>query len=177
MYKIIALALLVSDISPEPFNNPQIRGAISKIAIQQELMDPREISHIMARGPEFEVDLKLLRERYKDLKDAPSIADAELLPHMDALTEGVAFNHRYIEYMSQKRDMEIWRSHLYDVVIQEARILEYIYNLAKDGRAKHYYVTVRRRAMKSLVEKIGYTNFYRGNFPPCAPTWRFTQIE
>ena len=96
---LLAVALLTAPAASE---RTQLDGMFSglrlplqSLAVQLEILDPREVRYILARAEDFEADLALLRRRYQELATAPPIDDALRFPERAMVTEFLAFNRSY----------------------------------------------------------------------------------
>src|SRR6476619_5326762 len=94
---ILAAALLTASVdTPEQTPTEEkwvtVRDAIHKVAIDWEIMDPREARYLIATREDFEPDLNLLRKRFAELADAPKLADCHRLPDRHTVTELIKFN-------------------------------------------------------------------------------------
>src|SRR5439155_11277213 len=108
----------------------------------------------------FSADLNMLRRRYKELADAPRLADSYRFPERAAVNELVRFNRAYRKNLDQRHLLETDR--LYQV-----------WDAVRDARCEFYYVTVRRHALKKLKDQIGDEAWDTATLPPGVPTWRF----
>src|SRR5262245_53037382 len=65
--------------------------AMKALALDWELLDPREIDYL--KNPEdFASDLKLLQGRFAELQDAPRAATVNYFPGRDLVNDMLAFN-------------------------------------------------------------------------------------
>jgi hypothetical protein len=156
---------------------PGIREAVHKLAIDWEILDPREIRYILARPEDFCSDINLLRRRYQELMDAPRVADSYRFPDRTAVNELVRFNRAFRKHLDQRHELEMDRSEALRTVMQETDRLYQIWDAVRDARCEFYYVTVRRQALKKLVSLIGDEAYLRGELPPNVPTWRFNEMK
>src|SRR4029453_6723634 len=63
------------EMTPPADDWPAIQEALQTMAVEWEILDPREVRYILARPDDFANDLTLLRNRYQELKDAPKLND------------------------------------------------------------------------------------------------------
>src|ERR1700704_568516 len=77
----------------------RLRPVLQTLAVQMEILDPREVRYILARAEDFQSDLNLLRRRYRDLIDAPPVADSLRFPEREAINEMLSFNRAYRQYI------------------------------------------------------------------------------
>lgn len=183
MELVVALVLLMGD--PDATHEVELeyfyraRHSIQQLAVMMELMDEREVRWVMMRPEDFHTDLSLLRQRYKELRDAPSVHDSERFPERSTVNDYLAFNRAYRDHLDKSRPAAAFdhRTQLYTDAIRETDQLYQIWDTVRDARCEFYYVTVRRQALKNLRERIGYDAYYRGSLPPWVPTWRFQELR
>jgi hypothetical protein len=175
---LLALALLTSDA---PVKTQDVDGltliALQQIAVSMEIMDPREARYILNRPEDVQADLKLVRRRYQELLDAPSICDAVRFPDRDIINDLLMFNRRYKQYMEQRLLLDRLEAEEVNEVIKECDQLYQIWDTIRDARCDYYYVTVRRAALKKLLDMIGPQAYYAGTLPSHVPLWGFNSIN
>ena len=174
---LLAIALLSMPPDGEeafPFDDhPGVGAALQTLAVEWEVLDPREIRYVMARSEDLPSDLNLLRRRYHDLVDAPPACDAERFPPRTTINEFLAFNRTFRQNVDARLSAQ--PSHWWDLgqTLQETDQLYQVWDAARDARCEYYYVTVRRQALKRLRELLGEQAYYAGKLPPHVPVWRF----
>jgi hypothetical protein len=154
-----------------------LRPTLQTLAVQLEILDPREVRYILARAEDFTSDLNLLRRRYRDLNDAPLLHDCHRLPDRATVNELLSFNRAYRQHLDVRQPVEL--AHWWEVraILQETDQLYQIWDTVRDARCEYYYVTVRRQALKRLREALGDEAYFSGRLPPHVPLWRFQQID
>jgi hypothetical protein len=179
---VLALALLSGppdavDAAGAPESYDSLRPVLQTLAVQLEILDPREVRYILARPEDFQSDLNLLRRRYRDLVDAPPVNDSMRFPDRESINEMLSFNRAYRQYIDTRQTVELshWWEH--QATLQETEQLYQIWDTVRDARCEYYYVTVRRQALKRLREQLGPENYYAGQLPPYVPVWRFQVIR
>src|SRR5258708_810831 len=77
---LLAAALLTGspdlpgpDFGPDAF--AAMRLPLQALAVEWEVLDPREVRYVLVRPEDFASDLSLLRRRYRDLADSPPVCD------------------------------------------------------------------------------------------------------
>src|SRR5947209_7704322 len=174
------LALVLLTTPPEPASAGtapeayvQLRPTIQAVAVQLEILDPREVRYILARPEDFQSDLNLLRRRFRELADAPPVSDSLRFPDREAINEMLSFNRAYRQYIDIRQSVELahWWEH--QATLQETEQLYQVWDTVRDSRCEYYYVTVRRQALKRLREQLGEHAYYSGQLPPYVPVWRF----
>lgn len=179
---VLATVLLAS---PVEANEPDdlapaldsLRPTMQALAVQWEILDPREVRYILSRPEDFNTDQRLLRRRYQELCDAPPLHDAMIFPDRALVKEMLNFNRAYKQHLTQQQSLDT--VHWWDLheTLQEVDRLHGIWDLVSDARCDFYYVTVRRQALKKLKETVGDQAFYSGCLPPHVPLWRFSRID
>lgn len=176
----LALILLFSppdldEPTPHPDQWPALRDSIQRLALDMEILDPREASYIMARRTEFTNDLNLLRRRRIEFEDAPRLADAGRFPDRKQVNELVLFNRAYRRHLIERHTLEQDRADQFIDAIRETDQLYRVWDAVRDARCEFYYTTVRRQAMKRLRCTIGEEAYNAAELPPNVPTWRFNE--
>ena len=178
---LAAILLTTAPGVPEPTPPteqwPAIRDAVHKLAVDWEILDPRETRYILARPDDYCADLNLLRRRYQDLHDAPRIADSFRFPDRTSVNELVRFNRAFRKHLDQRHELETDRHEEFRQVMQETDRLYQVWDSVRDARCEFYYVTVRRQALKKLKDLVGEEAYTSGTLPPNVPTWRFNELR
>jgi hypothetical protein len=175
---LLAVALLTaSPDAPEPNVNPDLylnlRPTLQQLAIQWEILDPREVRYVLTRSEDFNSDLKLLRRRYLELADAPPLSDCQRFPDRGMISDLLAFNRSYRQHLDSRQTIELVHWWELREAIQDTDRLYQVWDTIRDARCDYYYVTVRRQALKRLRDTLGPEAYYTGNLPPHVPIWRF----
>lgn len=179
---LLAVVLMTtSPESPDGLGSPELyqylAPALQHVAVQWELLDPREVRYVLARPEEFTADLQLLRRRHSELADAPSLSDCLRFPDRALINEQLAFNRAYRRHIDNRQPVELSRWWELRGVLQEIDQLYQVWDTVRDARCEYYYVTVRRQALKRLRDMVGYDDYYAGRLPPYVPVWRFQSID
>jgi hypothetical protein len=156
---------------------PAIRDAIHQVAVQWELLDPRETRYVLTRPEDFCTDLNMLRRRYQEFQDAPKVEDGMRFPDRNTVNELVRFNRAYRKHLDQRQQFETDRAEAIRDVMWETDRLYQVWDAVRDARCEFYYVTVRRHALKKLRNLVGEEAYQKGQLPPHAPTWRFNELR
>lgn len=175
----IAAALLTSPAEPKT-NGQDVY--ISEVylqfaAIGLEVMDVRETEHIFRRGYFTVCDLRVMRDRYERLADAPRSHDSNMFLNAALLNELLASNRTYYQQQEAQLQVEVLHKASFVASMEEADELYRILFYAKSACDRDYNISTRRQALKDLREKIGYRDFYAGVLPPHLPIWRFQSID
>jgi hypothetical protein len=179
---LLAVCLLTT--SPDSKETPTqlqalagLRPVIQALAMEWEILDPREVRYILARPDDFAADLKLLRRRYRDFADAPALNDGLRFPDRELVNELLSFNRAYRQHLCTRQSVDLGRWWEYRAALQETEHLYQVWDTVRDARCDYYYVTVRRQALKKLRELIGEDAYYAGRLPPYVPLWRFQRVD
>jgi hypothetical protein len=179
---LLATALLTAP--PDALQTPKdlslyagLREPLRELAIQWEILDPREAPFMLARAEEFPDDLNMLRRRYQELSDAPSVHDALRFPSRALVTDYLDFNRSYRRYLDLRQPVDRARWWEYQTALEETEQLYHIWDTVRDARCECYYIHIRRRALKTLRTTIGEEDYYNGKLPPYVPLWRFQEIQ
>jgi hypothetical protein len=178
----LATALLtaqadIPETAPLPKITPALRSAMLKLAIDWEIMDPREARLTLVRRQEYRADLSQLRRRYHDLADAPRIQDSLRFPEREYINKLKEFNEAYRRHLELQRTVESSYAWQFQEALRETDQLYDVWDTLSDARCEYYYVAYRRQALKKLREMLGPDAYYRGQLPPPVPVWRFREIE
>lgn len=158
--------LLLRDLGP----------ALRELALQWELMDPRE-THLFSNPADFKSDLKTLQTRYTDLASAPLVSEAARFPSREVVNELMSFNRSYRQDLNSRLSLDLVHTEEVRAALLETDHLYRIWDCVRDARCDYYYVTVRRQALKQLRELLGDPAFYSGTLPPHIPVWRLARME
>ena len=174
---LAAILLTTPPGTPEPTPPadrwPSLRDAIHHVAVEWEILDPRETRYVLARPEDFSTDLNMLRRRYRELSDAPMAADGLRFPDRNAVNETVRFNRAFRKHLDQRQQLETDRTDALRKVMAETDRLYQVWDAVRDARCEFYYVTVRRHALKRLRETLGDAAYAATDLPPHVPAWRF----
>jgi hypothetical protein len=177
---VLAVAVLTAP-SGHPEGEPLREHAclakpLVALALQWELLDPREAA-LMALQPEgFEADLRHMQRRYHELIDAPPLVDHQRFPCRELACEFLTFNRAYHSHLTLCRECEGHGREL-DQALTETDQLYHIWDLVRDAGSECYYVSVRRHALAALRAAIGPGEYYGGVLPPHVPVWRFERRD
>jgi hypothetical protein len=156
---------------------PALQTALQTLAVEWEILDPREVRYVLARPEDFENDLNLLRRRNQELAGAPKLADSRRFPDRNTVNELIGFNRAYRRYLEARQPLELDRSWQFRTALRETDWLYQVWDAVRDSRCEFYYVTVRRQALKRLRDLLGAEAYYAGQLPPYVPLWRFQEIN
>ena len=183
MYEIIAACLL--SMSPgtstfyfEDSEWRELQSALWTTAINWEILDSRETSYMFSQRGSFENDLKVMQQRYVDLKGYPLMKDITWrFPDRKTCQERLTFNRAFRIKVDGLLALETDRRDFNSLVLAETDFCWKVWDNIGDSTIDSFYVTSRRFAIKRLILQIGAENFYNGNIPPFVPTWRFREQD
>lgn len=154
-----------------------VRPVVQAMAIDWELLDPRETRYVLSRPEDFGGDLKLIRRRYGELHNAPPSQDCMRFPDRNLVNDLLKFNREYRQYLEARQATEtVYWWQIRETMIECDRIYQ-VWDLVRESNCDYYYVTVRRQALQQLRNTIGEEAFYSGVLPPHVPVWRFARIN
>jgi hypothetical protein len=156
---------------------PQVQSAVWTVAVNWELMDPRETNFLFSRFEDMKSDLDVLRKRNDDLKGAPLLNDSNRFPDRAAVNEMISFNRALRNHIDSRQRWETDRGDMYRAMLRETDDLFKVWDAVRDARCESFYVTTRRMALKRLRDMLGAEAYYSGYLPPYVPTWRFQEKD
>jgi hypothetical protein len=182
---ILAVALLTTPPELADFSDPiftpelyaQVRPTLQSLAVQWEVLDPREVRYVLIRLEDFPSDLKLLRRRYHELCDAPPLQDCKRFPDRSTISDLLAFNRSYRQHLDSRQAIELVNWWGLQEEVEEVDRLYQVWDTLRDARCDYYYVTVRRQALKRLREMVGPEAYCTNTLPPHVPYWRFQKAD
>lgn len=163
--------------TPSAADWPKLRDAVVRVAIEREVLDPRELTTYFLRPEDFCGDVNMLRRRHRDLEGAPKLADAQRLPPDGVALELVKFNRAYHKHLEARCQHETDRAAALRVVLEENQHLYHVWDAVRDARRDNWYVTNRRQSLRRLRDLVGEEAYRAGELPPAVPTWRFMTAE
>lgn len=180
---LLALTLLThpTDAPFEPGKGLEklayLRRSLQVLAVHLELLDPREARYILARVEDFVADVNLLRRRFRELHDAPLVADSLRFPDRATVNEFLAANRAYRQHVDVRQPVEL--AHWWELraAVQETEHLYNVWDKVRDARCEFYYVHVRRDALKQLRNLVGEEAYASAQLPPSVPRWRLQRVR
>jgi hypothetical protein len=154
-----------------------LASALKAVAIDWEILDPRENRYVLAQPEEFPADLKLLQGRYRELVNAPRLEECARLPERKLVIELMAFNRAYRNDVAIRLTLDTVHEEELRAALTETDQLYRIWDAVRDARCDYYYITVRRQALQQLRDLVGAPAYYSGVLPPHVPVWRFPVLD
>src|SRR5579871_2202370 len=129
---ILAFAMITAPPSaPAPVIDaaawPTFRTALREQAIRCEILDPRE--ERLSRLDQFGADLTTLRQRHRDLRNAPPLADALRFPNRRQVSEMLQFNQDYRKHLKERQVVDLYRGSVFKDAIRETDDLYHVWDL------------------------------------------------
>lgn len=175
MYSLaLAVAVLTAPVDA-PVDVPCSYAALQTVAECMELFDPRERLYVFRWHFDLVPDVKLVRQRYEWLADAPPACDALRFPERSVIQDCLQANRQQRAAWIDRQEWtrEDWLQPAIDCCDWCYRVYDY----ARDARCDFYYVHVRRAALKSLREAIGPELYYAGCLPPYLPAHYLLRVD
>ncbi|MBX7102693.1 MAG: hypothetical protein K1X57_01335 [Gemmataceae bacterium] len=172
----VTLLTLPPDI-PEPLPDPEtwaeLQEALVTLAIEWEILDPRETRYVFARLEDFDDNINLMRRRHRDLRGAPKLADGIRFPDHRLVNDYLSQNRSYRKHLEGRQSVEHDRLECLRAAMKETDELYQVWDAVRDARCEYYYVVVRRQALRRLLTMLGPDDYATGQLPPYLPIWRF----
>jgi hypothetical protein len=177
---IMAIMLLSAPVGtteqvPPPDRWPLVQSAIHHVAIDWEILDPRETRYVLVKPEDFQEDMDFLRKRRNDLDDAPKVSESDRLPSRQLVNDCIRFNRAYRKNLETRLMWESDRANVIGEAIRETEKLYKIWDAIRDAKCEFHYITVRRLALNKLKETLGTELYDKGELPPYVPEWRFAE--
>lgn len=132
---LAAVLLTGPDASTHPELFPVVGKAIVQLALAGDILDPREAPHFMVKQDDFIADLRILRQRHRELRDAPPVYHAYRFPERETVNELLIFNRYYrqhldatLEFFPSNRELRAARA--------ETELLYQIWDAVRDARCE-----------------------------------------
>lgn len=148
----------------------RVRAAVVAELVRLEVLDRREKSIFFRGDYEYASDLVFLRNRARQLRFAPPLADALRLPPHAQARALLDFNRAHYQYLTCRRDLDPAHGEWYQAEMNATDRLYDVWQAVDDAGREYYYPYIRRQAMMRLRDElIGPDAYYRVRLPPCVP--------
>lgn len=174
---ILAVLLLQAPRVPEDWLKPDalaprwpmLQFSLVSVALDWEILDPREVPYVLAQPEALAVDLHLLRQRCRELADAPFVNDTLLFPRGDTVQQAINFNRACARWFDEHygADRNLPAAQL--AYRCELDRLYRIWDTVREAQCEYYMVSVRRQSLKQLREWLGEDAYRQGQLPPPVP--------
>ena len=148
------------------------RAPLLALALDAQLLDPRENLNYLTRSSDAAGDLRALQGRFRDFAFAPLVQESLRFPDRNTSLEFLAFNRAYRDDLQLRLEVDPGDAATLRAALAEADQLYHLWWLVADTRWGAIYVTPRRQALQRLRDEIGAAAFYSGQLPPYVPVWR-----
>jgi hypothetical protein len=170
----LALAVCMITADPDHVDDktvlPCFLSSLQSVAINLELLDEKAAYNWLRDEQSLVYDLYNIQGRYKNLRDAPSLADACRFPQYSICQENIEFNVGYSDWLNERAEID--KSYWICEAQIETRNLLSIWTAVRDIQYSGSYINVRRAALQDLRELIGPHMYYAGCLPSSVPVWR-----
>lgn len=156
-------------------NNPIIVSNIYQLSINLELLDQNQVN--CSSSSNYKKEIVFIRDRYKDLKDCPSIEMTKSIPEVAIIYEMLRDNREYLEVMELRQSLDIPNKEFYRQAIEETKLLYEFWDCMSSAKYHYNDIKTRREFLNQAKLLIGRDKFYAFNFPPALPIWRFQEIK
>jgi hypothetical protein len=150
-----------------------MRPTIIAMAIDAEILDPRERAFLFTQDPAG--DVAMLQCRNDDLLGAPALGESNRFPDRKLVNDFLAVNRSYRNDLHARIGVDLIHLEELRSAILETDRLYHVWDTVRDSRCDYYYVTVRRQSLQLLRDLIGAEAFYSGQLPPNIPSWHFAR--
>jgi hypothetical protein len=179
---LLAAALLTGAWDAPLPENPAAAHAfvaptLRDLAIRLEIMDRKETDFILAHPEDFAEHVRLLQDRFLELRDAPPVGEATRFPSRDLVNDLLNFNRAFYQALTERMEVDTVHTEELEAARTETTMLYNVWDAVRDARCEFYHVNVRRQALLQLRRLIGDRAFYTGELPPYVPLWRFPTAE
>jgi len=181
MLKITLAMMLVSapinaieDI-PNPEDWPEISMRLKQVCIEQDLISYGNITSYFHTPKEFNIDLKIVRNNYINLKDAPKLHEEQLFNcFYNDITESINFNEKHTAYLEKLLELEYYRQEDLIPIIKENKEILHLLYIVRSFKNENYTNYSRRMSLKEYKEAVGEKDYYDGwvPFPVCMDSFR-----
>jgi len=172
---VVLTAPVEMDLPPAVIASEEFRSAAQSLAIEWEILDPREVRWVLSYPAHYESDLRMLRHRQRDLADAPRLADAQRFPDRATVDELRAFNRAFRGHL--EKQWTLGRADEFSDALADVDRRYLVWDHVRDAQVDYYYVTTRRAALRQVREMIGTQAYTTGALPCHVPLHLFRSID
>lgn len=168
---LLALHILTAaPDTPAPAFHPMPLAPLREAALTLELMDPREWAFSVGAG--YDSDLRMLRDRWAELRTAPPLSECRRLPAREVAVSMLTWNRAYRTWLVDRLGYDSVHREEIEAAIEETEQLYRAWDLVRDCQCAYYHVPIRRQALLQLRELMGPAAFARGAWPVPLPLHR-----
>lgn len=174
MWHYVVLALIVWPTEPTvPAQAPpEAWKALKDTAKALEVVGPHE-----AWGSNFNLELRYVRQYWRELQDMPEMAATQMLPSPDVANQMCAFNRQFQSYLELQQAMYLHRGDSLEEILCETKQLHETWSSARIARCESESWPNRRRALNRIRCYLGNEDFYSGRLPYPVPIQHFRDID
>ncbi len=154
-----------------------LRPSLMQLALDAELVDPREEPLLRGQSRDVAGDLRTLQNRWHESLCTPRLEECQRFPRRTIINELLTFNRAYRSDLLARMDLDALHAEELRSAVQETDQLHRLWNLLRDARCEFYYVTVRRQSLRQFRDAVGAEAFDRGQLPPHVPYWHFPVLR
>lgn len=150
-----------------------LRPALMQLALDAEVLDPREECLLNCESRDPAGDLRELRTRWLALALAPALEENRRFPERRLIEQFLDFNRAYRKDLLDRLEVDTVHAEELKHAVAETDELYRIWDTLRDARSGIYYVPARRLALQRVRTLVGPRAFYSGQLPPHVPIWHF----
>ena len=150
-----------------------MQPAFLHVAIQAEVLEPREEQYLQGLSKDPAGDCKALQRRYEALAHTPALFEGDRFPQRALIEDFLAFNRAYRKELYASLQLNPRQADDLRDAIHEVDRLHFLWSTLRDARCPFYYVTVRRQSLQQVHDLIGAEAFFRSQLPPHVPIHHF----
>lgn len=174
----LAISLLVAPVGTplpdlEGFDWLQLQSAIHRVAIDWEIMDPREKKFIVTSAAGLENDIDVLRRRYVLLDGAPMSVDASRFPATHIIQRHIEENRNLKSVIENRIHLDSDRASGFRLALIELDEIHHAWCTLQYAKSAWNYTHIRRAELKRLLGVLGREDYASAKMPPATPEWRF----
>ena len=174
MWDIVVLALLSLPIEvPVPRNVPEpVWDTLKRVSLAIEIVGPHE-----RWRSDFQAEFSYVHTHWRELAEAPPLADSYRFPPAYVAAEYCRFNTTYQEYLRSRRWLFHHHQDAYSLCLKESKYLALIWTAVYGSVDRSSSFVSQRRYLTRLRELLGLEAYYAGDLPPPVPLWWFDWYE
>jgi hypothetical protein len=174
MWDLLTVLFIVSPVAPPvPHHAPDaLWKPLKKIALSLEVVGEHE-----RWIDDYRSELGYVRRHWRELAEAPALADCQNLPQPAIVKECRNLNHSYQRMLEARGQVSLYRQDAFREMLGESHRLGEIWGLVETATCPTQSWVCRRRALLQLRDKLGPEDYYTGTLPPSVPLWRFQLVE
>lgn len=149
----------------------RLHGPLVRLAVEMEILDPREACGIFQTPIDFAADLAMLQQRQLELINAPQIEETRRFPRASQARSFLSLNRALRQECAERLSFDRVHAEELTCALAEIDYLHGVWDAVREADSTCFYITVRRAALARLRTQVGMEAFYRGQLPPHVPLW------